>query len=450
MLGRRLGLKALGALFGLLLLLPAEGRTQGPVVDVANIDGEINSVTASYLSAVVSRAEADRAGALVIVINTPGGLGSAMDEIVTRLLNARVPVVAYVSPPGARAASAGLFVAQAADLVAMAPGTNIGSAHPVAGGGTDISGDLGQKVLNDAVARIRNLASIHGRNADWAESAVRSSVNVGTEEALKLHVADLEATSLSHLLAQIEGRSVPRVHGTPLTFHTAGAAVVELPMSPLQVLMHALINPDVAYLLMLVAIYGLIAEVSTPGAVLPGVLGVICALLALVAFASLPVNLAGVLLIVFGVVLFIIDLKAPTHGVLTAGGLIALVLGSAFLIDTGPYGLGVSPWLILLVAGFSAVFFGLLLRKVWQARRQRPQTGSEALLGSRGQVRRRLDPEGMVFVAGALWRAVTEAPPLEVGTAVKVDRREGLKLTVSPVAVEAAVPLAGPPREVSA
>jgi membrane-bound serine protease (ClpP class) len=429
MSGRR-GLGPLVAVLALLAFLPRPASAAGPVVDVATLDGDINSITASYIASVVARAGSDRAGALVIVTNTPGGISTAMDDIIGSLLNSPVPTVVYVSPAGARAASAGLFVAQAADVVAMAPGTNIGSAHPISGGGTDLTGDLGRKILNDAVARIRGLADLHGRNADWCEKAVRDSVNIGSSEAVSLHVADLEAHDLAALLKQIDGRTAHRPHGSDVTFKTAGAEVVDIPMSPLQFLLHALINPDVAYLLMLVAIYGLIAEVTTPGAVFPGVIGVISALLALVSLTSLPINIAGALLILFAFVLFVVDIKAPTHGVLTAGGLIALLLGSAFLIDTGPIGIGVSPWLIAAAGLISAGFFAIVIRKVVAARHRQPAVGPESLVGEIGRARADLDPDGMVFVAGALWRATAEGGRIPVGSDVRVVGREGLTLRV--------------------
>ena len=290
----------------------------------------------TYIGQAVERAQAENAAALVVVMNTPGGISTSMDEITTTLLNSRVPVIAFVYPTGARADSAGLFVAQAADLVVMAPGTNLGSAHPIQSTGADLTGDLGKKVVNDAVARIRSLAAGHGRNADWCEQAVRESVNVSAEQAVALHVADLVASDVPALLRAVDGRQARRAHGQTVTLHVAGSPLQDASMSGFQQLLHALFDPNIAYLLMLVAVYGLIAEVSTPGAILPGTVGVIAGVLALVALASLPVNLAGALLVVFAFLLFIADLKAPTHGILTAGGVIALLLGSAFLVDTGP------------------------------------------------------------------------------------------------------------------
>jgi membrane-bound serine protease (ClpP class) len=369
----------------------------------------------------------------VIVTNTPGGLSTAMDEITTTLLNSPVPVIVYVSPAGARADSAGLFVAQSADLVAMAPGTNIGSAHPISGSGTDINGDLGKKVLNDAVARVRNLAELHGRNADWSEQAVRESVNVGAEEAVRLHVADLEAANLTSLLNAVDGRTLRRPHGQDLTLHVAGARVVAQGMPVLQSLLHALVDPNIAYLLFLLAIYGLIAEVTTPGAVVPGVIGVISAVLALVAFSSLPVTLAGILLLLFAVGLFVADVKAPTHGVLTLGGVASLVLGSALLFNTGPVGVGVSPWLIAGTALTSLFFFGFIVRKAAEARSREALARSEVLVGTVGEARDRLDPEGTIFVAGAVWDAISTTGVIERGTPVNVVAQKGSRLAVARV-----------------
>lgn len=370
--GRRFWLVAAAAVIAMLPLVSSGAFADSPMVLRASLDAEVNGVTASYVAQAVSRAEAEHAAALVLVLNTPGGLSTAMDDMVTRLLNSRVPVIAYVAPAGARADSAGLFVAQAADVVAMAPGTNIGSAHPIDASGANLGSDLREKVVNDAVARIRALASMHGRNADWCERAVRQSDNVSTDQAVALNVADLSAKDLPALLAAIDGRTLPRPHANPVTLHVAGARVVDDDISLAQQLLLLVANPNIAYLLLLVAIFGLIAEVTTPGAVLPGTVGVISAILALVGFSTLPVNLAGALLVLFAFVLFIVDLKAPTHGVLTVGGIVSLVLGSALLIDTGPLGagFGISPWLIGAAALACAGFFGFALGKAVAARRR--------------------------------------------------------------------------------
>jgi len=398
-------------------------------VKEADLNGDINTIMASYIQTSVRRAEADRADALLVVVNTPGGISTSMDEIVTSLLNSKVPVVVYVYPSGARAASAGLFVAQAADILAMAPGTNIGSAHPIQATGADLTGDLGAKVLNDAVARVRNLATMHGRNADWAEQAVRKSVNINAEEAVTLHVADLEAPDISTLLSRIDGREAQRPNGT-VVFHTAGATVDDFAMPFWQVFLNALIDPTIAALLIIVAGYGIITELSNPGLVLPGVVGGLAAILAIVSLANLPVSIAGALLMLLALVLFIADLKAPTHGFLSVGGVFALLLGMAFLVNTGPIGLGVNPWVSLVTAVLTLGFFAFFIRKVIAARRQPAFVGGDSIVGAVGEAREELAPEGLVFVSGALWKA-TSTSPIPAGSAVRVVGHEGLHLQVA-------------------
>jgi membrane-bound serine protease (ClpP class) len=410
--------------------LPAPAAAASvPRVEQADLNGDINTIMAAYISASVSRAESDHADALLVVINTPGGISTSMDDIVTSLLNSKVPVIAFVYPSGARAASAGLFVAEAADVLAMAPGTNIGSAHPIQATGADLTGDLGKKVLNDAVTRVRNLASIHGRNPDWAEDAVRNSVNINAEDAVRLHVADLEAADPTALLNVVDGRVVSRPNGS-FTLHTAGGQVQDFPMPFWMLFLNALIDPTVAALLILLAAYGIITELTTPGAILPGVVGGIAAVLAIVSLANLPVNIAGALMMLLAFALFVADLKANTHGILSFGGVLALLLGMAFLINTGPFGLGVNPIAVLAAAIFTTGFFVFFIRKVWAARRRPVTTGAEAIVGSKGEVRQELAPEGLVFVRGALWKAVASNGPIHVGTPVRVVGRKGLQLQV--------------------
>jgi membrane-bound serine protease (ClpP class) len=429
-------MRALTALrFGWLLVaataafLPIQAAAASPHIEQADLNGDINNIMSAYIQSAVNRAEADRADALLVVMNTPGGISTSMDEIVTSLLNCSVPVIVYVYPSGARAASAGLFVAQAADVLAMAPGTNIGSAHPIQATGENLTGDLGKKVLNDAVTRVRNLAAMHGRNADWAEDAVRNSVNINAEQAVQLHVADLEATDIHSLLNEVDGRSVQRPHGS-LVIHSANALVDDYAMPFWQVFLNALVDPTIAALLIIVAGYGIITELSNPGLILPGVVGGIAAVLAIVSLANLPVNVAGVLLILLALILFLADLKAPTHGFLSVGGVFALVLGMAFLINTGPVGLGVNPFVSIAVATVTFVFFAFFINKVWAARRRPAFSGPESLVGALGEAREELAPEGLVFVAGALWKA-TAASPIPAGSAVRIVGRQGLELQVA-------------------
>ncbi len=428
----RLGIVA----FGAVVLLPFHASAATPHVEQADLTGDINTITAAYIDTAVSRAQSDHADALLIVMNTPGGISTSMDSIVTSLLNSKVPVIVFVYPSGARAASAGLFVAQAADIVAMAPGTNIGSAHPIQATGENLTGDLGAKVLNDAVTRVRSLASMHGRNADWAEDAVRNSVNINAEEAVKLHVADLVAPDPGALMNAIDGRSVPRTAGA-LVLHTAGAQIEDMPMPFWQVFLNALIDPTIAALLIILAGYGIITELSTPGAILPGVVGGIAAILAVVSLANLPVNIAGALMMLLALVLFVADLKANTHGILSVGGVVSLILGMAFLVNTGPVGLGVNPIAIVVAAVVTFGFFVFFLQKVWVARLRPAAAGAEVLIGATGEARQELAPEGLVFVRGALWRAVASNGPIPAGSAVQVVGRRGLQLEVVPGVAEA-------------
>jgi membrane-bound serine protease (ClpP class) len=430
-------MRALTALrLGLLLLaaaavaMPLSAAAATPRVEQADLNGDINNIMSAYIQTSVSRAEADHVSALLVVINTPGGISTSMDEIVTTLLTSSVPVIAYVYPSGARAASAGLFVAQAADVLAMAPGTNIGSAHPIDATGANLTGDLGAKVLNDAVTRVRSLASMHGRNADWAEDAVRNSVNINAEDAVRLHVADLQANDIPSLLNQVDGREVPRTNGS-LVIHSAGAIVDDFPMPFWQVFLNALIDPTIAALLIIVAGYGIITEMSNPGLILPGVIGGLAAVLAIVSLANLPVNIAGGLLLLLALLLFVADLKAPTHGFLSVGGTFALLLGMAFLVNSGPVGLGVNPFVSLATAIVTLGFFSFFIRKVWTARRQPAYSGPESMLGAVGEAREALSPEGLVFVRGALWKATSESP-IAAGSPVRVVGRQGLQLQVAP------------------
>jgi membrane-bound serine protease (ClpP class) len=428
---RRSGLFRLAVALGAAAaMLPVHAGAATPHVLQADLTGDINNITAAYISSEVSRAEAEHADALLVVLNTPGGISTSMDDIVTSLLNSSVPVIVYVYPSGARAASAGLFIAESADILAMAPGTNIGSAHPIDASGANLTGDLGQKVLNDAVTRVRSLAQIHGRNADWVEQAVRNSVNINAEQAVQIRVADLESPDIGSLLNQLNGQAIAR-NGGELTLHTAGAAIEDSPMPFWQVFLTALIDPTVAALLFLLAAYGIITELSSPGAILPGVVGGIAAVLAIVSLANLPVNIAGALMLFVALALFVADLKANTHGILSAGGVLALVLGLSFLVNTGPIGLGVNPILIALSGLISFAFFVFFVQRILIARRRPVAAGAEWLIGASGEAREEIAPEGLVFVHGALWKAVTTGPPIHSGTPVRVIGRKGLQLQVA-------------------
>jgi membrane-bound serine protease (ClpP class) len=436
---------------------PAPVAAASPVVLVATLDGVINPITASYVDRAIDKAVRSGDTALIIALDTPGGLDTSMRQIIKSMLAAPVPVIMYVSPSGARAASAGLFITEAADIAAMAPGTNIGSAHPVSIGGSNpapnpspspgsTAGDiLSQKIENDAAAYIRALATLHHHNADWAEKAVRQSVNVPADEAVQLGVVDLESRDLSSLLETLDGRQVSK-GGQTHTLHTANAAVERIDLSEFDRLLEAVSDPDVAYLLLLLAIIAIGFWVTHPGFFLPGVAGVIAGILAGLALFNLPINIAGVVLILLAITMFVIDLKAPTHGVLTTGGVVAMALGSLLLIDTGFLSEGVNIFLILVTVLILGGSFGFVLRKILVARRRPFAAGEEAIVGKAGTVREPLRPDGLVFVDGALWQATSVSGPVDAGAKVRVVGIDGLKLQVDGAQPGAASEARTPPQ----
>jgi len=440
----------IGLGLALLIAAPVAGQNQRPLVQVAEVDGTITPVMAGYVGRAIERAERDKAAALVLRMDTPGGLSSAMDEMIQDILHSEVPVVVYVAPGGARAASAGVFLTYAAHIAAMAPGTRIGSASPIFmgddGSATDGDETLKRKVTNDAVSQIKNLAQLRGRNAEWAEQAVRDAVNVTADEALALGVVDLLASDLPSLLDDINGRVV-RMERGPVTLATAGARIEEHRMGMVDQFLQLLADPTIAYILLSLGSLGLFLELSNPGAILPGVVGGLFLLLALYSLGTIPVNWAGVLLIGFAFLLFAVDLFVPSFGSLTIGGLVSFVLGSYMLVAEGaPPGYDVAPAVIwtstALLLGFFLVIGGAVLR----ARLRRPSTGRESLTGQVGVVRQALTPDGFVFLAGELWHATVATPDpdtaVPVGTAVTVVAVEGLRLKVR-VATGAEVTTAG-------
>jgi len=404
---------------------------RAPVVDVLDLDGVIGPATARYVLRGIRQAEQDGAEALVIELDTPGGLLKSMDDITKAMLNTPVPTVVYVWPSGGRAASAGVFVTYAANIAAMAPTTHLGAAHPVgvAQGGSPEDKTMIAKVTNDAVAQIRGLAVRRGRNPDWAEQAVRQSVSITDEQALRLHVINLIAPSLQDLLAAIDGRDVQTVAGTK-SLHTRTARVNQIPMDATEQFLLLLSDPNVGFILMTIAIYGIIFELSNPGSVFPGVLGGLALILALASFAVVEVNVAGLLLIGFSIILFIADIKVPTHGILTAGGIVSFVLGSLLLTEHQAPFLRISVVLILAMAGVTAAFFAFAVGAGIRAQSRKVQTGREALIGAVGVVRSDLAPSGTVFVQGELWTADSENGVIPAGQRVRVTRIEGLRLEV--------------------
>jgi len=407
-------------------------------VDVLTFKGTVAPVSAQYISRGIDTAISDGAQALIIEMDTPGGLDSSMRQIIQKMLASPVPVVVYVSPPGARAGSAGVFLTMAAHVATMAPSTNIGAAHPVGGQGEEITGTMGEKVTNDAVAYIRTLAEKYGRNADWAEEAVRKSVSITADQAVEMHVVDFIANDLGDLLQKLDGRQVSTNFG-PRTLRTKNATINYVPMNLQENFLHTITDPTIAYLLLTLGIWALIAEFNNPGAILPGVTGVLCLLLAFVAFGSLPLNWGGVALILVSIVLFILDIKAPTHGILTAGGIIAFVLGSLIIFSPfTPTTPAMPPmeefrvplWLIGVMTTFSALFFMYAVGAGLRAQRLKVASGMGSMIGVIGVARSDINPWGTVFAASEEWSAYTEGEPIRRGERVRVVATEGLRLRV--------------------
>jgi membrane-bound serine protease (ClpP class) len=398
-------------------------------VSVIDIDGAITPITVRLLAAAIERAQAEGSQALVVQLNTPGGLERSMRSMVQSILNSEIPIIVYVAPTGARAASAGVFLTMAAHVAAMAPATNMGAAHPVAVGG-QMDKDMLKKVENDAAAFARTLATERGRNAEWMEKAVRSSVSVTEREALKLKVIDLIADSLPDLLEKIDGRVVKTKRGA-VTFETKGAPVKVIDIRFRDRFLALITDPNIAYILMMVGMLGIFFELSNPGVVLPGVIGGISLILAFFAFQSLPINWAGLLLILFGVALLIAEIKIASHGVLTIGGVVAMVLGSFMLYEAPEAGFRVSWTVILPTVGASAGLVVWAVSAGLRAMMRPPTTGAAGMIGQHAVVRAALDPEGQVQLDGELWRAVAEDAPVPAGETVRVTGVDGLTLRVS-------------------
>jgi len=403
--------------------------SQAPVVDLLTYDGVINPVAAEYIADGIVAAESVHRAAVVLQLDTPGGLDTSMRIIIKAINASTVPVIVYVSPSGSRAASAGTFITLAAHIAAMAPGTNIGSAHPVSMGGGEMDEEMKKKVENDAAAYIRSIAAKRGRNAAWGEEAVRKSVNVTEQEAVKLKIVDLVADDVPALLSAVDGRSVETSDGEKRLI-TKGAEIVRAPLGWRLRLLNALIDPNVAYVLMLLGTYGLLYELMSPGAILPGVVGSICLILAFYAFQTLPINYAGLLLILLAVILFVAEIKVPSYGLLTVGGIIAMFLGSIMLIKSDLSYLRVSMKVIVPSVLGTALFFLFVVGMAVRTFGVRPVTGAEGLVGRHGIARSDLAPMGTVFVHGELWEAQS-GETVRQGDEVVVTAVEGLRLQVT-------------------
>ena len=427
------GLGLLGLLVGL-IVRPVSAQDDRPAVEIVSARGVINPSLAHYLVRAIDQAESDGAMALVLEMDTPGGLDTSMRQIIQRILASRVPVVVYVAPPGSRAGSAGVYITYAAHVSAMAPNTNIGSATPVSmgeNGEQQMSPEMRAKVTNDAVAYVRALAEQRGRNADWAEQAVRDGANVTAQAAVQQHIVDLLANNVDDLLRQLDGRVV-QTAGGPVALQTADVETHRTEMGYVDAFLHAISDPTIAYILLSLGTMGIFFELSNPGSVLPGVVGGICLLLGFYALGTLPVNYAGLALMGFALLLFVVDVFAPTHGILTVGGLIAFVLGSLLLFnvpDAQAY-VGLSIWTIVSTTAIMGTFFVLVARLVARSQHSKVTTGREGLIGMHGRARTDLAPDGMVFVDGALWEASSVDGPVTKGSDIEVLDVRGLHLQV--------------------
>jgi membrane-bound serine protease (ClpP class) len=429
--GLRLGPLAIGIGLVMVLASACSGDTPEGAVHVLRADTDVGPVMEQYIDRGISRAENNEAKVVVIEMDTPGGLSTSMRDIVQRIERAKVPVVVYVSPSGARAASAGTFITMAANIAAMAPNTSIGAASAINSDGSDIGGTLGKKVENDAVSFIRGIAELRGRNADWAEQAVRDAVSANQSQALSLNVVDLQANSLEELLAAIDGRETKTGAGQPVKLEGIVAApIVRTDMTVWERILDFIADPTVASLLITLGFLGLIFELANPGLVLPGVAGAIAIVLGFIGLGTLPVHTAGLVLIGLALLFFAIEVAAPS-GFLAAGGLVALVLGSIITFRGTPAGAQPPLALVIVLGAVVATAFGGILSMVVWARRQAPAlTGAAALVGGFAVARSPLAPEGYVFIQGERWKATLDHGSAKEGDRVRVTGVEGFRLTV--------------------
>jgi len=429
--------KGVTSLPGLILLLlglwgfiapPAVPAAPPPVFNKITVSGAITPPMAEFILANIEEASREGRAGLIILLDTPGGLDLAMRDIAKGILNAPLPVIVFVYPAGARAASAGVIITVAAHVAAMAPGTNIGAAHPVAIGFGGGDKTMMEKVENDAAAYVRGIARQRGRSEEWVERAVRKSESVTAEEALKKGVIDLVAADVPELLRGIDGREV-KVGGKTVVIKTQGAVVTEKKMGTRQRVLTAISDPNVAYILFLLGLAGLYFEFSHPGVILPGVVGAISLILAFFAMQTLPINYAGILLIVLGVILFIAEMKVVSHGILTVGGIISLVVGSLMLFESPDPALRVSLDVMIPSLVIITLFFVAVIVLVVRAQLRRKRTGREGMMDAEGVAVTDVDPVGKVLVKGEYWQA-TSVRPIKAGMPVRVISVDGLRLQV--------------------
>jgi membrane-bound serine protease (ClpP class) len=397
------------------------------------VDGTINPVTADFIHDGIEKAKNKKAECLIIHLNTPGGLLKSTRIIVSDILESPVPVIVYVSPSGAHAGSAGVFITLAAHIAAMAPGTNIGAAHPVSMQGS-MDSTMGEKVTNDAAAFIRSIAEKRNRNIEWAENAVRKSFSYPESEALEDSAIDLIAKNEQDLLSQVDGKQVETNSGIT-TLRTKSATTEKYEMSTLEKLLNLLSDPNIAYILLLLGMYGVLFELYNPGAILPGIVGVIALILSFYSMHTLPINYAGLALIIFGIILFLLEIKIVSHGLLAVGGVISLLLGSMMLIKSGSAleFVKISRSVIISATVVSALFFLFVVGAGVKAQRRKPVTGVDGLIDDTGEVIDMLDPSGTIKVQGEIWNAESLAGTIGKGEKVRIKEMKNLKLYVEPI-----------------
>ncbi len=424
----------IGILTATATVMASGAQAANSQIDVLEVKGVINPVTANYVNRGITQAEEANAVACIIQLDTPGGLDTSMRDIVKDIVDSEVPVVVYVSPAGARAASAGVFVTMAAHVAAMAPNANIGAAHPVAigeEGEAQMSEEMQEKVVNDAAAYIRSIAEAHGRNLEWAEKAVRESVAATEQEALELNVIDLVASDLDSLISQLNGREVTMLDGRVITLNTQGATTNQNPMSNVEGLLLAISDPNVAVVLLSLAVLGITVEIFNPGLIFPGVFGGICAFLGTYSLGILPIDYAGIALIGLAGGLFVAEFFTASFGIFTAGGIASLVIGLLILFSGRPTLFQPDPWVIPTIAAVISSITAFIIYRVVRTHRRQPTTGREELKGKIATVRKALTPEGTVFYKGELWTAILDEGEAKPGEEVIITKTEGLKIYVT-------------------
>ena len=430
----RLSLFTIFVPFLIEIVVPPLVYSEQSVVAVATYEGVINPVSSEYLHDAIKFAETEKALCLVFQLDTPGGLDTSMRSMIKDMTASQIPIVVYISPSGGRATSAGVFITLAAHVAAMAPGTTIGAAHPVAMGGAQMDEVMKEKVENDSVAYIHSIAEQRGRNVNWAEDAVRKSVSATDTQAKELGIIDLVVPNLDQLLQELHGREI-KLGAKTITLATKNSVIREFPMGWRLEVLKAISDPNIAYVLMTIGMIGLMAELYNPGAILPGIVGGISLILAFYSLQTLPVNYAGVFLVLLGMIFLVLEITVMSYGILAIGGVISMILGSILLMNEDFPFYQISWTVILPMVTISVAFTFLVLKFGVKALRERTTTGSEGMVGQIGLAKTNLTPKGKIFIHGELWNGMSEEP-VEAGHPIEVIHIEGLTLHVKPASTK--------------